>query len=478
MKISRRNALIGGAGIIGAPVVIGGGQHVAWSGRNFTKDSFDYPEFEAGPGQTVWKNWAANQGAVLSAIKSLQSEEELASIVANAQGGIRPLGSGHSWSGVVPTDGTDGTLIDLGRFVGVYDVDLPARTAVVGAGTRIGQAARLLAEQGLAFPNLPDINQQTLAGAFATATHGTGQELPAMHDSVIGFRMVTANGEILDVTAETNADLFEAGKVSLGALGIITQYTLKLKPRFLLHRRVWLEDIYQLLDRAPEMLEMHPFFEFFYLHNVGKALVIVHNYYDGDPSDVRETPDDDDLLEQLKHLRNELGWWPWMRRRMFNSAFPSDVEIENVKEESWKLLSTPRPTKIFETEYHIPVESGIAAYKEMLKFLDNRKSFYFPSEFRYIGPDNAWLSPFNDGVRNSISFHTPANEDYSLHAEVIEPMMLRHGGRPHWGKVHSLKYEQLKDMYPKFNSFRELRRELDPEGKFLNQHLKSLFGES
>ncbi len=471
MAISRRRIVQAGAGL-GVAAAIPAGQHVVWGMKDFTRDDYSPEPPDAPPGEDSWSNWSGIERATPKSLELPESEEALAELVGRSDLRIRPRGSGHSFSGLVPSEGM---IVDVSRLSGLQSFDPATGHAAFGAGTRLFQASVELSELGRAFPNLPDIDVQTLAGSFATGTHGTGAELTALHDYIAGFRMVTAAGEIIDVTPEQNAELFAAGKVSLGALGVITRYTLKTIPAFSLHRVVRAEPIEDVLDRLQDLAAQHRNFEIYYLPGTGVAATISHDIHDGAVTGVAES-EDDETLAGLKQLRDEFGWWPWLRKKIAHSALPRGV-IEDVSAESHKLLSTSRPTKFNEMEYHLPRDEGIAALRKVIAMADRRKNIYFPMEVRFVAPDDAWLSPFNDGPRMSIAMHAAVDEPYDYFFSEFEPVHRAHGGRPHWGKLHSLKKDDLSVLYPDYERFLELRREMDPAGKFLNPHLAELFGE-
>lgn len=476
MALTRRSALVVGAGAAAAasiPAI----QYVSWTGKEFDRPDYT-PDLPTPPeGERAWANWSGIHVSTPKVIAVPKTEGELGTLLRTAKGPVRPVGSGHSFTALVPSEGT---IVDVSRLSGVLDVDPVNMTATLGAGTRLRQAARLLSAQGLAFSNLPDIDVQTLAGSFSTATHGTGKTLPPIHDGVVGFRLITAAGETLDVTRDNNPALFAAGKVSLGALGVITQYTVQLAPLYNLKRIQVVEPTEQVFEKIFDLADQHRHFEILPLPNTGHTAVLTHDIFEGEVEG-REQSQDDDVLGDLKDLRDQLGWWPWARRRAFGSYLASlapETRAEESTDEYWKLLATSRPTKFNEMEYHLPLDKGGVALREVHNLLDRRKDAYFPMEFRFTAQDDAWLSPFNDGVRCSIAVHAPASERYDFFFEEIEPVFRKHGGRPHWGKLHSLGKEDLLALYPKFSEFLALRKELDPSGKLLNAHLATLFGET
>ena len=472
MAVSRRTMLLAGGAVVAGGVAIPTGQHLAWGGRDFTRPDYnpDYPDAPAG--EESWMNWSGVERATPQAINLPTSEDELSALIAGTNGRVRPFGSGHSFSGLVPSEGM---MVDVSRLTGLQSIDAETGIAVFGAGTRLFQMATELAGVGRALPNLPDIDVQTLAGSFSTATHGTGETLTALHDHILGFRMVTANGDVLDVTPERHADLFAAGRVSLGALGVMTQYTLRTAPAFNLRRTVWVERIETLMERAEDLAQQHRNFEFYYFPHTGYAAGISHDLHEGPITGKGET-EDDSTLEELKALRNTVGWSPWLRRKIIGAALPKGV-VEDVSDNSYKLLATTRPIKFNEMEYHLPRANGLKGLKEVIAKLEQRKDVFFPMEVRFIAPDDAWLSPFNDGPRVSIAIHAAVDEPYDYFFSDIEPIHRANGGRPHWGKHHSLGRDELAALYPKFGDFMALRREMDPAGKFLNPHLAKLFGE-
>ncbi|MCA8902648.1 MAG: FAD-binding protein [Hyphomonas sp.] len=471
MSHTRRNLLIG-AGIAAAAAAVPATSHVMWNGKDFTRKGYDPDPLTPPEGEMAWSNWSGTERSTPVQIAVPSTEDELASIIQSARR-VRPVGSGHSFTGLVPCEDT---IVDASRFTGVLAADAESRTATLGAGTRIRAAARDLDAAGLAFPNLPDVDVQTLAGSFSTGTHGTGRELQPMHARIEGFRLVTAAGDILDVDGTTHPDLFNAGRVTVGSLGVITQYTLACDVSYNLTRTVWVEKLDDILARAEELSHQHRNFEFYYFPFTGYCAGISHDIFEGEVTG-RAAGEDDETLDGLRELRDVFGWAPWLRRQIAAGSLPKGV-VEESSDAYWKLLATARPTRFNEMEYHIPLENGLDCLKAIIKAIETRKDTFFPMEVRFIAPDDAWLSPFNDGPRMSIACHAAVNEPYDYFFSLLEPIHRAHGGRPHWGKLHSLGHEDLTALYPRFQDFCDLRKSLDPEGKFLNAHLARLFGET
>lgn len=418
-----------------------------------------------------WKNWSGGQTCTPAIRTAPESEAELAELIAKSTAPIRAVGAGHSFSPLVPTEGT---LLSLDRMSGLVSHDATTRRATFKAGTRLGAMAATLAENGLALDNMPDINKQTIAGAISTATHGTGKDLGSLSSFVTELKLVTASGETIKCD-ETNADRLNAARVSLGALGIVTETTMQARPLYKLKRRTWVAPVEEMLEQAPELWAAHRNFEFYYVPYSGMTIGIVN-----DETDEAETPEpvneDDAGLMQLKQLQEWLGWAPSARRWLIQTIM-GGMEPEERVDFSHKTLSAERNVRFNEMEYHLPREAGPQALREIVAEIeDNNIEVFFPIEFRTTAPDDAWLSPFYRRESCSIAVHRFHEAGYRPYFSAIEPIFRKHEGRPHWGKLNTLKAEDFAALYPKWSDFLEVRAEMDPEGKFLNPYLRDVFG--
>jgi len=464
--ISRRGALV--AGGTGAAVVATGG--AGYLVATHEKPEPVAPASVNADGKLLWRNWSGVQTAYPSARLAPRDEAELALMLKTAAAPIRPVGAGHSFTALAPTSGA---LVSLDAMSGV--VDWEGDEAVVLAGTRLGALGPALAAKGRAMANLPDINKQSLAGALATATHGTGVKLQALHGDVTALRLVTPSGRVIDCDASQESEIFQAAKVSLGALGVISQVRLKTIPNRRVRRRVWIEPFGDALAKAESRWAEHRNFEFFAVPFTGLAAGVSHDETD-DPAEARGPDQDAAFLDALKGLRNLLGFSTPLRRAAAR-ALLAGAKPETAVDEGWKLLSTERPVRFNEMEFHLPVEAQLKALEEVVATIEKeRPDVFFPIEVRRIAADDAWLSPFHGGPRGSIAVHTHYKDDFSFLYDLIEPIFRRYGGRPHWGKLHNLRGQHLAALYPRWDDFLKVRAELDPEGRMLNPYLKGLFG--
>jgi FAD/FMN-containing dehydrogenase len=157
-------------------------------------------------------------------------------------------------------------------------------------------------------------------------------------------------------------------------------------------------------------------------------------------------------------------------------AWLAEQNPEEAVDEGWKLLSTERPVRFNEMEFHLPAETQLAALREVVAAIETKRpDVFFPIEVRRIAPDDAWLSPFQGGERGSVAVHCYYKDEWEFLFTLIQPILRRHGGRPHWGKLNSLTGTDFAALYPRWNDFKELRRSLDPQGRLLNGYLKGIF---
>jgi len=429
------------------------------------------PAAPAPVARTSWSNWSGLERCEPQRLLQPADEAQLAEQLRGASGPIRFVGAGHSFTALVPTNLT---LVMMDGLNGLVRHDVAAQTAVVRAGTRIAVLAPELDSRGLALPNQPDISVQSLAGSYATGTHGTGAKLPALHAQIRSLRLVTADGRVLSASRERSPDLFHAAQVSLGALGALSEVELQVQPRFHLKRRVWTQRTDDLLASAPQLAKAHRHFELFVLPHTGYGAGITHDEVPPAPTQRAES-DDEGTLDDLRRLRDMLGRFPSMRRWVAGKFIGEREEVS--VDVSWRLLSNSRAARFNESEYHLPVEQGVACLRAVLAAIEAHREAYYPIEFRFVASDDAWLSPFHGRDSCSIAVHAAAGEDHAYLVKELGPIFRKHGGRPHWAKLHDMGTAELAAAYPRWNDFHALRRELDPQGRLLNPYLRRLFGE-
>lgn len=464
---TRRKVLLGGAGLI---ALAGAGL----AGRRWWLDR-EPPAFPPtdGKGHTLWSNWAGNEHAYPAARAAPANEAELSALLPRTAAPIRPVGSGHSFTALVPTDGT---LLSIDRMQGLVSHDPEGFTATVRAGTKLSALGPLLAGIGQEMPNLPDINKQTLAGAMATGTHGTGKGLTALHGEVLSMRLVLPSGEVVECSRDQRPELFHSAQLGLGAFGVLAQATLQNRPLQRLKKTVSLVDTEQLLQDWPGLAERHRNAEFLILPFTGKSALITHDPTD-EPVRPRGPDNDAQTLLDLKRLRDLFEFTPRMRRRAAEMAM-ADIKPEVAIDEGWKLLSNERPVRFKEMEYHVPIDQQVDALRHILARIEHDATdVFFPIEARIIAADDAWLSPFYQRECGSIAVHAWYKEDHDWMFKLVEPILREANGRPHWGKLHSLGSSELQQLYPMFGEAERIRRTVDPQRRMMNPFLRRIFGD-
>jgi FAD-linked oxidoreductase len=424
------------------------------------------------PGAPIaWRNWAGNQSCMPAARIAPGAEEELAAALARAAGPVRPAGTGHSFSALVPSEGT---LVFADLLSGVISADAERLEAEVWAGTRLHALGPLLEGVGQAMPNLSDIDYQTLGGALATSTHGTGATLGSLSSAVAGLRLATPAGELVDCDAARRPELFAAARVSLGALGVVTRARLANRARHRLVEHTSIVPLEDVLGDVARYRAEHLHFEIMPFPHSSMTLLVTTDEAGPDaPDGLADDPYAIETLETLFALTRRI---PWLGGWLLDLALrvqPSGVRAGP----SYAVLSHPRIVRFREMEYTVPAEAGPACLREVLAAIRDRDiPVHWPLEYRYVRRDDAWLSMFHERDGASISIHQTAHLDHAPYFDAIEPIFWRYEGRPHWGKLHTLDAPRLAARYPRFRDFLEVRRELDPAGRLLNPHLRALFG--
>ena len=428
--------------------------------------------------KSTWVNWAGEQRCSPAVVAAPRDVEELAEIVtASAAAGrtVRVAGSGHSFTDAVLTDGT---LIDLGGLDRVLDVDTATGRVRVEAGLTLHAASPLLHSHGLAFPNLGDIDTQTIAGATATGTHGTGAKLRNISAALHSVQILRADGTTVELDEETDPDGWRAARVSIGALGIVTAVTLQLEPSFVLdlvERPVPIADVLANLD---EFADGSDHFEFFAFAHAEVAMTKSSNR-SVEPEQPRGKAgawlNDVLLSNHLYDTMCKLG-----RRvpatvpaihRLATKAGSNNRKIDR----SYRVFATPRLVKFNEMEYAIPREHARAAIGEILD-VTKRFGTPMPIEVRWVAPDDALLSPAGGRETCYIAVHQYEGMVWEPYFRACEAVFDRYQGRPHWGKRHFQTAETLRTRYPEWDRFAEVRRRFDPTGVFANDYVNRVLG--
>jgi FAD-linked oxidoreductase len=417
-----------------------------------------------------WQNWSGGQKATPQNIAFPGSEAELATLVKNAAGPVRAFGGGHSFS---PVALSQGTMISLEQLNGIVSHDASALTATIRAGSRIASLGDPLKAIGQGLLNEADINMQSLGGAISTATHGTGRHLQCYSATVRRLRVVLADGSIVDCSANKDNELFEAARVAVGSLGIFSEITLQNRAAYKLRAITTVMNTEDALTTLQKERDQHRHIEFFAFPYGDKAIVKRTEITNDAPTPpLKPGFDENEILEWAADTARLHPWSNrWLQRAV--GLFVSDSTVVG---DSFNIYPSPRNVQFNEMEYSLPAEQGMACFTELRDTIRRQNvNVFFPIEFRYVAADECWLSPFYQRDTVSISVHQFFKQDYREFFGIAEPILRKYGGRPHWGKLHTLKAKELRALYPRFDDFVKIRNRADPQGKFLSPYARTLF---
>jgi FAD/FMN-containing dehydrogenase len=388
----------------------------------------------------VWSNWSGSLKFTPGEFKKPVSEEELSEVVHHAlkkEQKIRAVGAGHSSSPLVVNKDL---VVSLEHFKKVERVDLDQSTAWVGTGLTVKEGGSKLLEQNLSFHNTGDVDIQYVAGAISTGTHGTGIKLKNLSSMLTGCRMICSDGEIREFTEEKDGrEFFDAMRVSLGSMGIMTSMRLKLLPAFKLERKEWCTHTENCLDNLEDLIQENRNFDFYWYPRNDEVKLRIMN----------EPGKGTQKISYAYCVEERSGW-------------------------AIDVLPKERDLKFDEMEYALPVEAGPSCFMEVRKRVKEkfRKNVAWRVLYRTIAADEFYISPCSGRDTVTISLHQNAGFPIMEYFRDIEPVFRDFGGRPHWGKKHTLQSNEISSLYPRWNDFMDVRQQMDPEGVFLNEHLK------
>jgi len=427
----------------------------------------------------TWTNWAGNQKSRPVIIAKPSSEREVCTVVKRAVSNkqrVKVVGSGHSFTGIaVP----DEVMIDLTRLNSVVNVDHVNGLVSVQAGIVLSDLNAQLELHQLSMPNLGDVTYQTLAGALSTSTHGTGLQRTGLAAQMHAFRLVTALGDILVCDAHQNTEVFHCGRVSLGALGVITEVTLRVVPAFNLRAVEQPMRISDVLNNFSQLIEDNDFFEFYWVPHTKWALTKANNV----STDAIDSPSRFATWYNKMFLENYAFGMLCRIGRLFPrlipklaTIIPSSGRVEYVNV-SHRIFSSKRLVKFYEMEYSIALDSLVPALQEVMQMVEDRGfTISFPVEVRCTGSDDIPLSTSTGRRSAYIAVHMFKGCEYGEYFSAVEMILRKYEGRPHWGKIHNLNANDISSLYPEYQRFIEVRNQLDPEGVFTNDYLRRVLG--
>ena len=417
-------------------------------------------------------NWANNYTYSAARIHYPETIEQVQALVSGSSK-LRVLGSGHSFNAIADTPED---LVSLSRLNSPLEFDHTRHTVTVGAGVTYGKLCEQLQQEGYALPNLASLPHISIAGACATATHGSGDHNGNLATSVSAIEIVTANGTLAQLSRDQHSEQFGGMVVALGGLGVVTRLTLDLMPAFEMR-----QDVYE--DLPLEQLADH-------FDEIEASAYSVSLFTD---------------------WQNERINQVWLKRRimpditldladdLFGATLATtqrhpiaNLSAENCTEQlgipghwyarlpHFRMGFMPSNGEELQTEYLIPRHHAIAALHAVESLRDQLAPLLQVSEIRTIAPDNLWMSPCYQ--QPCVAFHFTWKKDWEavkMLLPLIEGQLAEFKARPHWGKLFTMSAPYIQSLYPKLGDFQRLLHSYDPQGKFRNPFLDTyIFGGS
>lgn len=405
------------------------------------------------PAATKWTNWVGNQSFTPRYAAAPTTEDEVTDLVRRAieqRLHVRVSASRHSFTPVVETDGL---LLDLSALNGIVDIDQERKRATALAGTPIHGFYEPLWEAGLALANQGDIDTQQIAGAVGTATHGSGTRYTSLSGVVRGVQLVTGSGEVRTIS-ETEPRLLRAAQVAVGMLGVMTRLELQVTDAYRLKEQIGLWPWAEVIERWDELVNTHRHFGFFWLPSEESARLYNLDAHGESMTD-----------KCYVKIYDEAG-----------PDEPDDATPDRRVDRCYRIYPMVYDPNFHELEYFVPLDRAVDALQALRRLmLDSLPDSVFPMEVRTVGADDAYLSPQYKTPTVVLSVSGTPGTDYWGYLRAVDGLLAEFDARVHWGKLHFLTPERLHALYPEVDEFIAIRRELDPAGTFLNDHLRPLF---
>lgn len=415
-------------------------------------------------------NWAGNYTYGAAALHRPQSVEQVREVVRGSRK-VRALGTRHSFNGIADTTGD---LISLEYLDKVIALDPARRTVTVEGGIKYGQLGAYLAREGYALPNLASLPHISVAGACATATHGSGVGNGNLATAVAAMELVTGEGEVVQCSRDAQGERFEGMVVGLGGLGVVTKLTLDLLPSFVIR-----QDVYENLSLAQARAEFET------IVSSGYSVSLFTDWQD-------------ENFNQIWLKRRVTDEAPISSARTFFGATLAPANLHPIPTMSsenctpqmgiagpwherlphFRMDFTPSSGEELQSEYYVPRRHAVAALETMAGLRKQIAPHLQISEVRTIAADTLWMSPCYREA--SVTIHFTWVKDWDAVRgllPVIERALEPFDARPHWGKLFTMAPERVRALYPRLSDFISLLEAYDPQGKFRNAFLDAyIFG--
>jgi xylitol oxidase len=415
--------------------------------------------------QPSMKNWAGNLTYSTKNVFEPRTISEVQEVVKKCDQ-LRTLGTRHCFNRIA--DSTD-NLLSTKYLNDVISLDVEKKRVTVAGGIRYGELCEYLHERGFAVHNLASLPHISVAGACATATHGSGVANGNLAKSVVGIEFIAGNGEIVTLTKENDGDRFLGAIVALGSLGVVTAVTLELVPAFSMQQEVYLDLPMQKLSE-----------NFDAIMSAGYSVSLFTDWQSENINQVwvkRKLPDSQPIAVEKEFYGATAAT---------RNVHPIiEISAENCTEQMgvagpwydrlphFKMGFTPSSGEELQAEYFVPRDRAVEAINAVYSLRDEIKPVLMISEIRTVASDDLWLSMAYK--QDCVAIHFTLTQDTDLVMALlpkIEQQLSPFGVRPHWGKLFTIDPNTLQSRYERIADFKKLMEEYDPQKKFVNEFVE------
>lgn len=426
------------------------------------------------------RNWDGTQTWIPEKVYKPKGEQEIAKLIKRTVGEqkrIKAIGSALSWSDIIDMPEN---AIQFDEMDKVLNVDKDKQQVCVQAGARMKDVNEVLAQHGLAFENFGSIVLQTAAGYIGTGTHGTGAKTQILSTSIDKIRLIDGLGKIHELDAEHEPDLFSAARVNLGCLGVVTEITFRCVEAFDLEECLELVEFDTALADLDFYLNNNDYCKLWWLPYTDKIQVYTFNRTTKPKGGAGFTGLMDQsglsgiLFTALIRLGRKIPQAiPFLHNTVQNIHYHPHKRVDR----SDKVIKVGSSIPIHqETEYAIPIELAAKAIDETKKMiLSADYKVNFPMEVRFVAADDIPMSPASGRNSCYIGAYVGSLKWAQNYFKEFEALMLDYKGRPHWGKSFSRTHEEIRELYPAYDKFNNLRQSCDPNGLFRNSFVDRVF---
>ena len=429
-------------------------------------------------GSGTWISWNENLSYAYENLYQVSTEEELSKAIAQSDE-IRFFGTKQSSADIAAGSAS---LIDMRSYNKILATSDAEKLITVQSGVVLVDLIEAVEAKGWCIPCLPDINTITVGGALATGTHGTSGKL--LSEYLYSCSLVLADGTVKQISSQD--DLMNAVRVSIGVLGVFSELTFKCEELYTLHLKEGPEKDKVWLNNIESDLKKYDFLRVLWLPHTGKGYSIKGSKIKSD-QEIKENNGPGYLKYRRtasKILYKRTHQFPWFtsiaNKLLYLGFFRAKKEHKGSLYQA--TVTKSRGSTLELAEWTIGISKFPAVFKELKTTINswsNKAFIHIPMDVRFVQRDKSWLSyAYNEDVvtMGCVCRNASAADQYEAF-KAVEDIFIKYGGRPHWGKRFLAKDKELAQLYPKWNDFKQLRKELDPTNKFLNNYLTVLFNE-